>query len=201
MADTEPLTPDAERWALDAFPRAVFPGHAGDTLRIAYTRGWNERPASLPREDADLDAIDQLLARRESNPEWSYPVEHLADAAPALLARVRTAEAGLAALDDACPGCDGSETCPAPAHQHGCFADTEGHCNDPGEHASRTVETAEEWEYAWTDADGGVHEDEIPERALICAKATGGRLLRARPRVWETYSEPVPPTSEEGDRG
>jgi hypothetical protein len=35
---------DAEQWALDAFPRHVFPHEAGDALRIAYTRGWRERP-------------------------------------------------------------------------------------------------------------------------------------------------------------
>lgn len=36
------------------------------------------------------------------------------------------------------PGCSGRENCPAPAHQHGCLADTEGHCNEPEDHTAPT---------------------------------------------------------------
>ena len=35
---------------------------------------------------------------------------------------------------DTQPGCTGDYECPAPAHQHGCMTDTEGHCNEPEEH-------------------------------------------------------------------
>ncbi|WP_062516469.1 hypothetical protein [Demequina gelatinilytica] len=39
-----------------------------------------------------------------------------------------------ASEDPPLPGCTGDYNCPAPAHQHGCFSDTQGHCNDPGDH-------------------------------------------------------------------
>lgn len=37
--------------------------------------------------------------------------------------------------EGACPGCTGAYDCPAPAHQHGCFADLMGYCNEPDDHA------------------------------------------------------------------
>ena len=47
---------------------------------------------------------------------------------------------------DALPGCTGDYECPAPAHQHGCMTDTEGHCNEPQEHsdAAARVPSVEE---------------------------------------------------------
>lgn len=46
---------------------------------------------------------------------------------------------------DVLPGCTGSEDCPAPAHQHGCFADLQAHCNEPEAHpAEPTTVTAEQ---------------------------------------------------------
>lgn len=38
------------------------------------------------------------------------------------------------------PGCDGSGTCPAPAHVHGCYNDLLGHCDDPGDHDADPTE-------------------------------------------------------------
>ncbi|TFD27466.1 hypothetical protein [Cryobacterium cryoconiti] len=43
--------------------------------------------------------------------------------------------AGTPAADEPCPGCTGAGSCQAPAHQHGCFADLVGHCNEPEAHA------------------------------------------------------------------
>ena len=45
-------------------------------------------------------------------------------------------------FDEPRPGCTGDGDCPAPAHQHGCFADLAGHCNEPEAH----VEVAGEQE-------------------------------------------------------
>jgi hypothetical protein len=153
-------------------------------------------------EQPDLDAI-------ESRAAWasSYSTDGVQAVAerfriarydvPALIARVRTAEAALAALADACPGCDGSGACPAPAHQHGCFADTEGHCNDPGEHGERTVETAEEWEYGIRMEDSGTEYWNVPDPRGHVKQWSETSLIRRRP---PGKSEPVPPTPEEGDR-
>ena len=38
-----------------------------------------------------------------------------------------------------CPGCTGSDDCQAPAHQHGCFADLLGYCNEPSAHAETQI--------------------------------------------------------------
>lgn len=40
------------------------------------------------------------------------------------------------------PGCDGSGTCPAPAHVHGCYNDLLGHCDDPADHPATPVTDA-----------------------------------------------------------
>ena len=37
------------------------------------------------------------------------------------------------------PGCTGDYECLAPPHQHGCMADTEGHCNEPEAHHASDV--------------------------------------------------------------
>lgn len=37
------------------------------------------------------------------------------------------------------PGCTGDYECPAPAHLHGCFTDTEGHCSEPGDHIAASL--------------------------------------------------------------
>jgi len=40
---------------------------------------------------------------------------------------------------DTQPGCTGDYECPAPAHQHGCMTDVEGHCNEPEAHPASDV--------------------------------------------------------------
>ncbi|TFB96544.1 MULTISPECIES: hypothetical protein [unclassified Cryobacterium] len=42
------------------------------------------------------------------------------------------------------PGCAGDGDCPAPAHQHGCFADLVGHCNEPEAHVEAAGEPERE---------------------------------------------------------
>jgi len=54
-------------------------------------------------------------------------------------ARLAAADAILAAgwtppVEGEQPGCTGAGNCPATAHTHGCYADTEGHCEHPEEH-------------------------------------------------------------------
>ena len=45
---------------------------------------------------------------------------------------------------DTQPGCTGDYECPAPAHQHGCMTDVEGHCNEPEAHPTPDVDVLAE---------------------------------------------------------
>lgn len=131
--------------------------------------------ATLPREDADLDAIEETLRSYDAlcaEPDTRAAHDARVDAAldlieplRSLLARVRTAE--------------------AESHRLGLLlASTEAEYEDV---AARTVETAEEWEYGrpWVPTP-------VP---------TEGPTHRRRPARRAGPWEPVPPTPEDGDRG
>ncbi|PPH99717.1 hypothetical protein C5C95_06125 [Rathayibacter sp. AY1B7] len=196
MADTEPLTPDAVR-ALIAELRTEAEYWSGRySTRPLLERAATAFEASLPREDADLDAIERHARELEYVSQETFTALEVL----ALLARVRTAEAArehwerennslwswilalgaLAKKGGFQDGGLGWQTYISRA-VHAAVEDR----------ASRTVETAEEWEYA-AEANGilvPMGEDQRTFR--------GETLRRRRPAgPWE----PVPPTPEEGDR-
>lgn len=99
-------------------------------------------------------------------------------------------EAGFLARDaevpeyDTLAGCTGCEDCPAPAHQHGCFADLKGHCNEPESHPARARHRDRR-----TGREGGQRPRLAPER-------TGRRADRMGPSEVAEEIEDCKPLAE-----
>lgn len=107
-------------------------------------------PRSSPATNAaggDTSALRTLVEEALSVAgDWFRPetinVGELTDAVVAAIvdetdALARAARAG------ALPGCDGSLACPAPAHEHGCHADTLGRCDEPSEHVAAAADSGD----------------------------------------------------------
>ena len=96
-----------------------------------------------------------------------------ADAAAAAEAAAGCAQADEEARD----GCTGSDDCPAPAHQHGCFTDLVGRCSEPEAH---------------TEAGAGEREPVRADVVLSALTSSNGVLLPAIQSLIDQRSEVSP---------
>lgn len=106
------------------------------------------------------------IRRRLTYPSMHWGVEGVhSDAWPHIAAAA--ADAIVAAgwtlpVEGEQPGCTGAGDCPATAHTHGCYADTEGHCEYPEEHGwtppgARVKPSVEDAARAIADHTDGAH--------------------------------------------
>lgn len=168
----------------DAAPSCVHcpDGHADPT-----SRPWGVSMA--PERDSDgqpTHLVVQPTAGQhvaESDVEWVWG--RLNAPAAAVMDREALSDAFLVDLtqhEGTLPGCTGAAECPAPAHEHGCFADTEGHCSDPSDHLSQHVSlSAEEaTREAMTDVLSIAVDEDWPVGLLASLRDLGWTLAPAR---------------------
>lgn len=171
MADTEPLTPDAVRALIDEIrrdhvPREVifgYPIEPGETVRPEYVetcmcgesmpcitlRAADSLEASLPREDADaVMRLSALLRDYRDGDEhgWAAEFDFLASEHAAKLDLLSTSVQEVGIQVPILLGNDGRVW---DGHHRLAVASRLGIATVPVRFipASRTVETAEEWEY------------------------------------------------------
>jgi hypothetical protein len=228
VADTEPLTPDAVR-ALIAEAREYIevldvgqlkPGLSAVDIILRQAAALE---ASLPREDADLDAIEAdladpaarayigRLARDEAKCPGALSALGRAQVAlPNLLARARTAEAAREHWERENNSLWSWILALGALAKKGGFQDgglgwqtyisqaVQAAVEDRG---SRTVETAEEWEYGVRFGNAGDDFGLSHPKALVQEYREWGEdsvtLVRRRPAG---PAELVPPTPEEAAR-
>lgn len=110
-------------------------------------------------------------------------------------------------------GCTGANDCPAPAHVHGCYADTQGHCDAPEEHAQAARAMPSVALLARViDAEAATYEPvtrmsyesltlaEGSDMATQCAEAVLA-LFAAQPTVAEVREQTLLDTADEIDAG
>jgi hypothetical protein len=126
-------------------------------------------------EQIPVEAIEAaaLVLNERTSLTWEDNFEKAERALVAALPYLAAHDAEVARVPEGTrPGCTGADDCRAPAHVHGCYADTEGHCDAPEDHAEaaravRVLPSAEDVARALAEAydDGSFTEGvDDPER-------------------------------------
>lgn len=134
--------------AIDYIEEGTMPPERRANLRALLAELRELRAAKAEPPTIDREALAKVMflwdiSENINQPKWEKLNESQRDVwregADAVIAHLSARE--VAGDDPPYPGCTGAGDCDAPAHEHGCFSDLLGHCNNPEEHRAQEAAT------------------------------------------------------------